>query len=149
MPAYADVYVTIGTLVLRTRGIDCFDWSDLFRVTKAGANRRIPQQTGRAVRPRFLDEVRAALPVRLNGFFDADGDPYVGDPHDNVYSLFGILQAVAAVNTPQVLSFTRPSGSVTANCIVEELGGLTFVTPELATVVLDVTLPGGPLELTP
>jgi len=145
--AYTTPSVQIGTLVLRTRAIDCFDWSDLFRRSKRGRDRAIPGQNGVAVRSRVLDAARVALPVRLNGAFTVN-TPFVGDQHVNVYNHVRDVAAIADVNTVQTLTFVYGVNTVAADCIVEEMTAPNFRTPSLAVVTLSVTLPDGPLVLT-
>jgi hypothetical protein len=129
--------VTLGGLTLRG-DITCYDWADLFKTSKRGANRPIPGTAGRAVRVRVTDEVRAGLAIRI-----------IGATHDDVYTHLATLQTVCAVNGPQDLTFVWAGGSVTVACVVEEMGPPTFLAPQVATLVVDVTLPDGPLDLTP
>ena len=147
MAAFSTPYVQIGTLILRTRAIDCHDWSDLFQTVKRGEDRVIPGVAGRAVRPRQLDHVRAALPVRLNGAYLVNHWT-AGDAHRRVYDHLADLDAVVSVLGAQTLTFHYDgSTSQVADCIVEGVTAPTFDTPSVARVVLDVTLPGGPLAL--
>jgi hypothetical protein len=148
MAAYSTTYITLGGLVCRTYGIDCTDWSGLLASPKRGADRIIPQQTGVAVRPRYLAAVRAPLPFVLNGMFNADGTFATGDPHANVYTLLATLRAILDDTAPIVLELVRPVGTVTSRCIVEEVGAPDFPTPGVAKLMVDVTLPDGPLDLT-
>ena len=147
MSAYANPYVQIGTLILRTRAIECFDWSDLFQRSKRGDNRTLPGVAGRAVRPRVSDQVRAALPVRLNGAFVVNA-AYAGDRHLKVYDHLADVAAVADVTTTQTLTFYYGVSSVAVDCQVEEMTAPNFLTPSLAVVTLSVTLPDGPISLT-
>lgn len=147
MSAYAATYVTIGTTVLRTRAIDCTDWSDLLASPSRGRDRPIPGQAGAAVRPRVDDVVRAALPVRLHGGYD-DNTWLGGDletQHARIYTHLAVLYALKGEGT---LTFTWPSGSASGTCIVESVETPRFDSAAIALAVLDVTLPDGPLGLT-
>lgn len=147
MSAYATPYVKIGTLILRTRGIECFDWSDVLqRPAKRGQNRAVPGVAGRRFRPRVNDEVRAVLPVRLNGAYDGN-TLFTGDRHLKVYDHFKTVAAVADVGTVQTLTFVRGATTTAVDCVVEELTAPNFETPSIAVVVLGVTLPNGPMPL--
>lgn len=148
MAAYTFPYVQIATLVLRTRAVDCYDWSDLFQQpAKRGQDRVIPGTAGRVVRPRQADRVRAALPVRLNGAY-VDNTVTAGDTHRRVYDHLADLDAIVAVTGTQTLTFHYDgTTSVTATCIVEGATAPTFDSHSIARVVLDMTLPSGPLDL--
>ena len=147
MAAFSTPYVQIGTLILRTRAIDCFDWSDLFQTSKRGQDRVVPGVAGRAVRPRQLDAVRAALPVRLNGAYVVNTWT-AGDAHRRVYDHLADLDAIVSVLGVQTLTFHYDSSIAgSADCIVEGATAPTFDTPSVARVVLDVTLPNAPLAL--
>jgi hypothetical protein len=142
------IYLSLGGQDWRSAAIRCYDWLDLIRVVKRGSNRTVPQHVGSAVRPRYHAEVRAGLMFRIQGRFNhPDGTAHTGDPRVNVYALLGTLKTVCEVDTPQTLQLVGASAA--ADCIVEEMGAPTFVTPEIVTVMVDVTLPGGPLELAP
>ena len=148
MTAYASPYISIGSLILRTRAIDCYDWSDLLQQPpKRGQDRPIPGVDGRAVRPRKNDALRAALPVRLNGSYTGN-TRYTGDRHLKVYDHLEDLAAVTGDGTTQNLSLVRPAGTVTVDCIVESSSAPNFLSGWIAIVVLDVTLPDGPISLT-
>jgi hypothetical protein len=147
MAAYAPTYIVLGSLVCRTYGIDCTDWSALLRSPKRGQDRIIPQQAGVAVRPRFPAAVRAGLPFTLNGMFNADGTFASGDPHDNVYTLLATLRETCDALEPITLQLVRPTVTVVSRCIVEEVGDPDFPTAGIGKLVVDVTLPDGPLDL--
>jgi hypothetical protein len=141
-------YVTIGAVDYRSSAIYCFDWTDLLGIVKAGENRRVPQQTGRAVRPRYLDEVRAGLLWRINGRWNTDGTAYTGASVPHAYLLWETLAAVSHVNVPQTLSVTIEGVETFAtSLIVEALDPPQPVngTPDILTVLMDVTLPDGPI----
>jgi hypothetical protein len=142
-------HIVLGTLTL-DGGIVCNDWADLLQSPpKRGQNRLVPGQAGRVVRPRVMDEMRAALPVRLKGWLNVDGTLYAGDPHDNVYALWDVLRGVCDVTVPQTLQLVTGAGTFTGECVVEELTAPKFETPTLAAAVIDVTFAGGPLDFTP
>ena len=147
MAPYAPTYIVLGSLVCRTYGIDCTDWSGLLRSPKRGTDRIIPQQAGVAVRTRYPAAVRAGLPFTLNGMFTADGTFATGDPHDNVYSLLATLRATCDALVPITLQLVRPTVTVTSRCIVEEVSDPDFPTPSIGKLIVDVTLPDGPLDL--
>jgi hypothetical protein len=135
--------ITIGSLTL-TGGIQCYDWSELLASpAKVGRDRRIPGVPGVSARPRVVPELRAALSIRFLGYLNANGTPYVGDAHENVYTLIAALRAVADVTSVQTLQFP---GADNADVIVEELTPPRFETPSIATAVLDLTLVDGPLD---
>lgn len=153
---YAATHVTVGGLLLRSRAVDCDDWSDLLKSpAKRGVNRAVRGQSGRKVRPRANDELRGLLPVRLDGSWDQDNVRESGGPvewHANLYTLLAEVRQIADVTSPQTLSFVWPGGTTAADCIVEEMsepafGSLSGGPMWSARVVLDVTLPDGPLDL--
>lgn len=149
--AYAPIHATVGGLLLRTRAIDCYDWSGLLGVPgKRGANREVPQQGGAAPRVRYGSQLRAALPVRVNGQWLQDGTRLSGPEsawHAQVYTHLAALHAIANVDTVQDLVVTLPAGPVTVDCQVEELTAPSFEVPWRCETVLDLTLPDGPLDL--
>lgn len=127
------VTITLGGLVL-----PCYDWSDLLKgAAKRGTDRIVPGVAGRAVRPRVSDALEAGLALR-----------YIADNHADVYVRLATLRAVCDVNVPQDLVFDWGAGSTTVDCIVEEMGPPTFRSDRIVTLVVDVTLPDGPLDLT-
>jgi hypothetical protein len=151
MIAYATTHITIGALILRTRAYDCWDWSDLLNhPAKRGTDRIIPGVAGRSVRPRVVDAARCVLPVRLNGDWTANNTSAGGTDiqrHERVYDHLKTLHTIVTPTTTQTLTFTYGAKSVSVSCIVEGCTAPQFETPSLATVVLDVTLPAGPLTL--
>ena len=147
MTAYASTYVTVGTTVLRTRAMDCTDWSDLLASPRRGRDRIVPGESGAKVRPRVSDVVRAALPVRLHGGYNVNS--WVGgtveEQHSRVYAHLNVLHGLLSETS---LTFTWPDGSDSVSCVVESVEPPRFDTAAIAVVVLDVTLPDGPLDIT-
>jgi hypothetical protein len=147
---FRPVWWELGPLHAGTRAIHGHDWSGLWRVSKRGQNRVIPQTAGRAVRPRYLDELRAALPLRIDGRWTDDNLPRAGGPDDWAAAaemLYADVLAAATVDGPQTLTLHLRSGPVTAGCLVEEATVPSWPAPWRATLRLDVTLPDGPLDL--
>jgi hypothetical protein len=143
-------YVTIGAVDYRSPAIYCNDWLDLLGLVKAGENRRVPQQTGRAVRPRYPDEVRAGLSWRINGRWNTDGTAYTGLSVPHAYLLWADLFTVAQVNTPQTASVTIEGVEMfTTSLIVEALDPPQPLngTPDILMMLMDVTLSDGPVTL--
>jgi hypothetical protein len=115
----------------------CYDWSDLLKGgAKRGANRRVPGVGGSKVRPRVQDEVRAGLAVRI-----------LAVSHAGVYVHLAALRAVCDATWPLTLTLDWGDGEASAQAIVEEMGPPTFQAPNICTLVVDVTLPDGPLVL--
>ena len=147
MSAYNATHLTLDGVGLRTRAIDCFDWSDLFQRPYRGVNRVAPGQVGSKVRPRVADEVAAALPVRLNGGYD-DNTWLGGDDQTQHSRLIGHLDVLHGIGPGVVdLEFVWADGSTTVDCLVDAFGTPRFDTPGLAVVVIEVTLPDGPMSL--
>jgi len=147
--AYRDTYVTLGGLHLGNLAIDCYDWSSLFAVpSKRGKNRVLPGQSGREARPRINEEFRAGLAIRLRGDY-TDNNEVIYDTEanwaTNIYARLSTLQATCMVNTIETLTFTAPSISLSADAQIEEMGPPDFRNPWIITLVVDLTLPNGPI----
>jgi hypothetical protein len=144
-------YVTLGGTAFRSKAIYCYDWLDLLGTVKVGENRRIPQQPGRAVRPRYQDETRAGLAFRIQGRWNLNNTPYTGSSVAHTYQLWATLDGLAQVNVPQPCTVTIDSTTVfSTSLIVEALDPPVPAngTPDIVTVLMDVTLPGGPITTT-
>jgi hypothetical protein len=131
--------ITIGSFTFDAHGsavgIVAYDWSDLVKSTKRGANRVVPQVAGRAVRGRVKDEVRAGLAVRVLGSSHADVDLRLDD-----------LEAIN-LDTVQTLTLDFGTHSRSGDVIVEEIGPVTYLTPTVGSLVVDLTFPGGRLTV--
>jgi len=144
----ADTYISLGGVAFRSQAIVCYDWSDLLKSPpKRGSNRTIAGEAGRYARTRVADELRAGLAFRVQGQWEHPaGGAHAGDPHANVYTLLDVLRGVCDTATVQQLQLVGVmAGSVDA--IVEEMGPPTFQSYGIATLVVDVTLPDGPVAL--
>ena len=147
----ADSYVTLGSTAYRSQALYCYDWLDLLGIVKAGENRRVPQKAGRAVRERYLDEVRAGLAWRAQGRWNLDGTPYAGvSSVANTYQLWAVLNDAAQVNVPQPCTVTIEGVTVfSTSLIVEALDPPVPAdgTPDIVTMLMDVTLSDGPVTV--
>jgi hypothetical protein len=149
---FRPVWWELGSLHAGTRAIHGHDWSGLLRVSKRGQNRVVPGQHGSIVRPRYKAELRAALPLRIDGRWTDDSLPRAGGPDDwaaAAETLYADVLAAVKVDVPQTLTLHLRSGPVTADCLVEEATVPSWPSPWRASLRLDVTLPDGPLDLTP
>jgi len=144
----ADIYISLGGVAFRSAAIRCYDWSDLLKSPpKRGSNRVIAGESGRYARTRVADELRAGLAFRVAGHWDhPGGGAHAGDPHTNMYTLLDTLRGVCDVATVQQLQLVGVMAA-SVDCIVEEMGPPTFGAPHIATLVVDVTLPDGPVTL--
>jgi hypothetical protein len=148
MPELPDIYISLGGVNFRSRAIRCSDWSDLLKSPpKRGSNRVIAGEEGRLPRTRVPDELRAGLQFRIQGRWNHPaGTAHTGDRHANMYTLLNVLRGVCDDPDVQQLQLVGVmSGSV--DCIVEEMGPPNFPAPWVATLVVDVTLPDGPVDL--
>ena len=143
-----DTYISLGGVAFRSPALRCYDWSDLLKSpSKRGSNRVIAGEAGRFPRVRVPDELRAGLRFRVSGRFQhPSGDRFVGDAHANMYDLLGVLRGVCDDPEVQQLQLVGVMDS-SVDCIVEEMGPPRFDAPHVATLVVDVTLPGGPIDL--
>jgi len=148
MPDLPDIYISLGGVNFRSRAIRCSDWSDLLKSgPKRGSNRVIAGEDGRLARVRVQDELRVGLQFRVQGRWQHPaGAAFTGDRHANMYTLLNVLRGVADDPEVQQLQLVGVMGS-SVDCIVEEMGPPRFDAPWIATVVLDVTLPDGPVDL--
>ena len=146
-----DIHISLAGTAFPSPALRCYDWSDLLKSPpKRGSNRVIAGETGRLARNRVADEARVALRWRVNGRYQhPTGAEFVGDDaarHSNVYTLLGVLRALADDPEPQQLQLVGVMGS-SVDCLVEEMTAPSFESPWVATFVLDVTLPDGPIVL--
>lgn len=148
MPTLADTYISLGGVAFRSQAIICYDWSDLLKSgPKRGSNRPIAGEAGRLARTRVQDELRAGLAFRIGGRFQhPSGGRFVGDAHANMYTLLDTLRDVCDTTTVQQLQLVGVMAS-SVDCIVEEMGAPRFRGPHVATLIVDVTLPDGPVAL--
>jgi len=146
--ALADIYISLGGVAFRSPALRCYDWSDLLKSpSKRGSNRVIAGEPGRFPRVRVPDELRAGLAFRVAGAWDHPGGGFhTGDAHANMYDLLGVLRGVCDDPEVQQLQLVGVMDS-SVDCIVEEMGPPRFDGPEVATLVVDVTLPDGPIVL--
>lgn len=144
----ADTYISLGGVAFRSAAIRCYDWSDLLKSPpKRGSNRTIASEAGRYARTRVTDELRAGLAFRIHGQWDHPaGGATAGDPHANVYTLLDTLRGVCDDTEVQQLQLVGVMAS-SVDCIVEEMGPPTFQSYSIATLIVDVTLPDGPVTL--
>ena len=152
MSAYRDDFVTLGGLTIGSRGIDVQDYDDLLSgAAKRGDNRVVPGSDGRAVRPRKVDELRAVIVVRLRGDWTQDnGSVASGDRVATLYNHLAVLREVTESTAVQDLELQLDDGWVLGpvDCQVEDGGRLQRDNPWSGVVVVDVTLPDGPLDIT-
>jgi hypothetical protein len=149
--AYRTDFVTLGGLTIGSRGLDVHDYDDLLSdAPMRGANRTVPGVAGRAVRPRQLGELRAALVVRLRGDWTRDNQPVATSGRvAQLYDHLAALRTVTRNTAVQTLTLQLDGGLVlSADCQVEDGG--RFVREDgnawAGIVVVDLTLPDGPLE---
>jgi hypothetical protein len=150
-PARDSYYAILGGLLLGSAGIDVVDMDDLFAdPPKRGANRIVPSVPGRAVRPRVADQLTAPIEVHLYGEWTQDGvrvpEPdRVGQLYDHLAAL---RQVTAQTGVVDLTVHLTPTWSITVDCQIESGGTLIRLNPSAGKVVLEVTLPDGPLNLT-
>lgn len=147
--AYRLPYLTIGGLNCGTMAIDCYDWSALWASPpKRGSNRVLPGIAGQEVRPRVRDQLRAPLAFRLRGDYN-DVNAHVGGNettwHTNIYDRLATLRNVCDLTTPQTMLIYLPGRTISTTCQIEEMGPASFDVPWIAHLVVDVTLPTGPV----
>jgi hypothetical protein len=149
-PARDHYYAVLGGLLFGSAGIDVIDMDDLFTdPNKRGANRPVPGVPGRRIRPRVADQVSAAIEVHLYGEWTQDGDRV--PETDRVGQMYGHLaalrQVTAATWVQELEVHLTPMVTFTVDCQVESGGSLIRLNPSSGKVVLELTLPDGPLVL--
>jgi hypothetical protein len=149
-PARDYYYAYLGGLLLGSAGIDVIDMDDLLAdPRKRGGNRPVPGVQGQAVRPRVADQLSAAIEVHLYGEWTQDG-VRVPEP-DRVAQMYGHLaalrQVTAATWVQELEVHLTPTVTFTVDCQVESGGSLIRLNPSSGKVVLELTLPDGPLVL--
>lgn len=145
--AYRSEYVTLGGLIMGSRAIDCYDWSDLMgSAGKRGDDFVAQGVAGVTERTRTEDALRALLHVRVNARYDQDNVRVAASSaRANLYTLLAAVRAKAEVNTTQTLSLTASGGPYSADAVV--VGGFQprHHSPYIVTFTLDVLLPDGGL----
>lgn len=147
MSAYRSTYITLGGLNCGTKGIDCYDWSDLLSgAPKRGQNRVLPDLPGRELRPKLPDEMRAALQFRLRGDYTTNGTYINADEdtwHQNIYSRLSTLRSIANSTETKTIQLITPLTQIQNVCQIEEMGKPRFLNPWIVNVVVDLTIPTG------
>lgn len=145
--AFFTQYVTLGTLMMGSRGIESFDFGQLKGLMKRHAgNFAAAGVAGRTVRTPVTDQLTARIEVRLNGKFTQDNAPVATASQVSTYeSHEAALFAVLATNTLQTITLTRPSGATNASAQVVEVDGPVHDSPVIARVNFKVIIPAGSL----
>lgn len=146
-------HLTLGGLLLATTAIDAHDWHELMGSgRKRGGDVTIPGTAGVSPRSRVAAAHRGLVQVRINGkWAHSTGAPTGTTEPDWVEGAYDayVLLAVAANDTAvQTLQLVRPAGTVSEDCIVEELVPTGRPAPWIWTFTLDIKLPDGPLAVT-
>ena len=145
-------YVTLGGLMMASKAIDCFDWSDLSKVAMRGDDLIVSDADFEVARPREQAPVRGVLPVRINGKWDHTTDASTGTSEaawrEGAWTAFGLLEAKAAVTTTQTVQLNRPGAlsTLSADCQVLELNTEAQPAPWIWVCSLDVKLTTGRLS---
>jgi hypothetical protein len=141
-----------STVDLRTKLHDCHDWFDLLAgAPKRGRNRTVPGVRGRAIRPRYGDELRGVLQVLIDGAWTVESTPHVGDRLENMQAGLHLLLDLVDGDDPLTVT-VHQTGSlpVLAGILqVEDPGRPRFEAGRFCRLVLDVTLPAGRLQVAP
>jgi hypothetical protein len=140
-------YPTLATLMMGSRGIECFDFAQLKRLMKRHAgNFAAAGVAGRTARSPVTDELTARIKIRLNGKFTQDNAAVAPASQPAQYAAHeAALFAVLAVNTLQTIELVHAGGTATAQCQVVEIDGPVHDSNVIARVSVRLHIPAGPL----
>jgi hypothetical protein len=146
---YKTVYVTLGGVMMGSKAIDCWDFSDILgAASKRGDDETIDGVAGVTAQDRVSGPLDAFLYVELHSNYTQDNGPVSGEAArlTNLGTLLDLVRGVAETNTTQTLTLTGwPGGPHSADCIVKDGFEPEFLGGEIVRVTLDVRLPGGAL----
>lgn len=152
MAAYRDdgVVLTRGmeTLDLRTRAVECPKWEWALQAgPKRGADEVVRGERGRIAGIRVGDHLRAVMPIKLDPYWAMNGDP-AADLDVNAYVLVDEVMDFLDDDDPCTITVHRLGAlaALTGDLIVEDPGPIMW-DGGLARLAVDVTLPGGRLEV--
>ena len=150
-PRYGE-YITVGTLMMGSRAIEAYDWDELMGASgKRGEDVTVEGQSGDVPLDRVTGSHRGLVKVRLNGEYDHATDAYTGPTIQakvqKAYSLYAAFKAVASINTTQTLTLHHYGDNEVAQCIVVDYMSRGRLNPWVWEYVLDIKLPGGPMEI--
>lgn len=139
------------TLDLRSRAIWCPNWQTLLTgARKSGRDRAIPGVRGMKTRPRVARDIRASLPVVLDGAYDTDGSTVVNveaTRRAKAYEHIDALLAFVDDDDSCTITVHRPADEHEGTLIVEDPGEPAWQSAWRVRFVLDVTLPDGRLTV--
>lgn len=144
---YFTQYVTLGALMMGSRGIESFDFAQLKGLMKRHAgNFAAAGVAGRTARTPVTDQLTFRIEVRLNGKFTQDNAPVAVGSQPATYEAHeAALFAVLATNALQTVTLTRPSGADNAQAHVVEIDGPVHDSPVIARVNFKAIIPAGSL----
>jgi hypothetical protein len=146
--AYYAEYVTLGSLLGGSRGVRCFDWSDLMSPAPRRSNPFVrPGFTGVIARTTVEDALTAVTEWRLDGAWTQDNATVTeSSRRSTLYSHIAALQAACEVAGTQTLTLTRPGGGPhSADAQVQDIRGPKPVTPHIVEFAVVLLLPDGAL----
>jgi hypothetical protein len=116
-----DAATPLPAVPLNTPAWKVTDYTSLRRRVRVGEDRPIPGVAGRLHVPREWDALTVALPMKVNGRKDREGnlhaDPFVGVEVNHQY----LLTNVVNVLDQRAVTFTRRTGSpLTGNVTVQD-----------------------------
>lgn len=133
-------YLTIGTYIIGTQACFCTNLKVLHSTAQRGSDRLVPGSAGIVGNPRRLAPSIQTLELRIFGDVDADGAPTA----DAMIGLDANIEALKAAVAPvdsgdgtRSVTWTRPGGSVSADCHVgplsigEQSGFMVFATLDI------------------
>lgn len=138
------------TLDLRLRCHLVAKWDRLLRAApKRGSNRIIAGERGQLERVRVGDQVRTAMQIEIDGWYDTDGTRFTGDSDVNVHTLLDLVLDFLDDDDPCTITINRPGAlaAVTGVMQVEDPGEPRWLSEELARLTVDVTFPNGRLTV--
>lgn len=144
-------YVTIGSLMMGSRAIECFEYAELTQsADKRGTDVTVESQSGRVPKGRLDDDSRRIVEVRINGAWTQDNAPTspgtVASRIAAYYQHLAAVKAVAGVNSAQSITLTVGSDSWSGTATVERLSKPSRLNPWAYELAMDLTIHGGELS---
>ena len=143
--ANRDEYLTIGAVIIGTAACHATNLQELYSQAHRGEDRIVPGSAGVVAYPRRLDAIRFRIELIINGRYTSDGalnaDPDVG-VRANIAELKTVTAPVTTGDGTRTVTWTRPGGSVTADCHVGPLLIGRHVGPAVFST-LELNVPAG------